>query len=70
MSQYSIEIEQDEQWRFVWEVKGLSSCYTQAKSISELMERIIEVAKWSIALQKWVLFDTKKLNLSLHLDYA
>ncbi len=70
MSDYSIEIEQDEQGRYVGEIIWLPACYTQAKTIPELMERLLEVAKWSIALQKWQLFDAKKLNLSLRMKYA
>lgn len=70
MKKYSIQIEQDEQWWYVWEIVWLPACYTQAKTIPKLMERLLEVAKWAIVIQKWSLFDLSKLSLSLRLDHA
>lgn len=41
--EYTVIIEQDEEGFYVAEVPELRSCYTQAKSLDELMSRVKEV---------------------------
>lgn len=41
--EYTVIIEQDESGYYVAEVPEIKSCYTQAKSLDELMKRIREV---------------------------
>jgi predicted RNase H-like HicB family nuclease len=41
--EFYVVIEQDEDGMFIGEVPQLRSCYTQAKSVDELMVRIREV---------------------------
>lgn len=58
---------------FVGEVVGLPACYTQAKTIPQLLERIIEVSEWSIELSKDMAKDkniSDKFTFSLKVDYA
>jgi predicted RNase H-like HicB family nuclease len=43
MSEYTVIIEQDEEGYYVAEAPELKGCYTQAKSLDELMVRIREV---------------------------
>ena len=50
--EYTVIIEQDEDGYFVAEVPELRSCYTQAKSMDELMERLREVIKLCESEQK------------------
>lgn len=45
---YTIQIQKDKHGMFVGEVVGLPTCYTQAKTIPQLLERIIEVSEWSV----------------------
>ena len=40
--EYTVIIEQDEAGYYVAEVPELAGCYTQAKSLDELMERVRE----------------------------
>lgn len=40
--EYTVVIEQDEAGYYVAEVPELEGCYTQAKSLDELMERVRE----------------------------
>jgi len=40
--EYTVVIEQDEAGYYVAEVPELEGCYTQAKSLDELMERVPE----------------------------
>ena len=71
---YQISIEKDENNMYVWEVVWLPACYTQAKTIPELLSRLMEVAEGSVEL----LEDLKnkkdivssKFSLSLKVDYA
>jgi predicted RNase H-like HicB family nuclease len=72
MSQYQINIEKDENGMFVGEVVGLPACYTQAKNIPELFDRLMEVSEGSLAILKDMGDEEsyKKFTLSLHLDYA
>lgn len=70
MSQdYQIQIEQDENGIYIWEIVGLPACYTQWKTISELLDRLMEVAKWSIAIQKNQAISLTS-KFSLHIEYA
>jgi predicted RNase H-like HicB family nuclease len=41
--EFTVLIEQDEDGYYIAEVPELPSCYTQARSLDELMERIREV---------------------------
>ncbi len=43
LHEYTVIIEQDEEGYYVAEVPELPSCYTQARSLDELMERVREV---------------------------
>ena len=71
MTKYQIQIEKDENWLFVGEIVWLPACYTQAKTIPELLDRLVEVTEWSVALSNDMKGDSyKKFNFSLHLDYA
>jgi len=45
MTSYQIQIEKDENGVFVGEVLGLPACYTQANSIPELFDRLMEVSE-------------------------
>lgn len=47
---YTIQIQKDKNGMFVGEVIGLPACYTQAKTIPQLLERIVEVSEWSLEL--------------------
>ena len=67
---YNISIEQDESWMYVWEVLDLPWCYTQASTMPELFDRLLEVSEWRIQLmnvKKWLL---NKFKCSLHMEYA
>lgn len=58
---------------FVGEVVGLPACYTQAKTIPQLLERIIEVSEWSMELLKdmgKIKDFSDKFTFSLKVDYA
>lgn len=72
--EYKISIEKDENDMFVWEVIWLPACYTQAKTVPELLDRLMEVAEWSLEivkdLNKKENFFGKKFNFSLKVDYA
>ena len=69
---YTINIEKDENWIFVWEVVWLPACYTQAKTIPQLLERIVEVSEWSIELLQDINNKSlkDKFTFSLKVDYA
>lgn len=68
---YDISIEQDENWMFVWEVFGLPACYTQAKTVWELFDRLLEVSRWSVELLNDLEKNkTENLKFSLNIDYA
>ena len=69
---YQIIIEKDEDWIFVWEVVWLPACYTQAKTLPELLSRLTEVTEWSINLLKdlWKKDFNKKFNFSMEIEYA
>lgn len=69
MKKYTITIEKDENGMFVWEVEWLPACYTQAKTVPELLDRLVEVTDWSLQLLNNIDTD-KKFNFSLHVDYA
>ena len=42
---YQIIIEKDENGYFIGEVVGLPACYTQAKTLPELLSRLTEVTE-------------------------
>ena len=69
---YSIHIQKDKNGIYIWEVLGLPACYTQAKTIPQLLERIVEVSEWSLQLLQDM--KAKKLSdkfvLSLNVEYA
>ena len=69
---YQIVIEKDENDCFVWEVVWLPACYTQAKTLPELLSRLTEVTEWSIDLLKdlWKNDFYKKFNFSMEIEYA
>ena len=46
--EYTVVIEQDEDGNFVAEVPQLKSCYTQARTMDELMVRIREAIALSL----------------------
>ncbi len=50
--EYAVISERDEEGYFVAEVLELRSCYTQAKSLDELMRRIREVIQLCAKEQK------------------
>lgn len=50
--EYTVVIEQDKDGYFVAEVPALKSCYTQARSMDELMERLREVIELCESEQK------------------
>ncbi|MEN6625790.1 MAG: type II toxin-antitoxin system HicB family antitoxin [Candidatus Sumerlaeia bacterium] len=50
--EYTVIIEQDQDGYLVAEVPALKSCYTQARSMDELMKRLKEVIKLCEAEQK------------------
>lgn len=45
---YTIQIQEDKHGIFVGEVVGMSACYTQAKTIPQLLKRIIKLWEWSV----------------------
>lgn len=70
---YTIHIEKDENGMFVGEVVGMPACYTQAKTIPQLLERIIEVSEWSMELlqeMKHSKVSADVFTLSLNVEYA
>lgn len=69
MAEYTITIQKDESGIYIWEVVGLKSCYTQAKTIPELLERIVEVSEWAIKLNKKSDLH-KQFRFSLNMEYA
>lgn len=50
--EYTVIIEQDEDGFFVAEVPALKSCYTQARSMDDLMKRLREVIELCESEQK------------------
>ncbi len=70
-NEYSISIDRDENNVYIWEIRGLPACYTQAKTIPELLSRMVEVSEWSVEILKNLdLENSKKFNVSLQIDYA
>ena len=68
---HSIDVTQDENGIFVWEITELPACYTQGKTIPELMQRMIEVSKGSIAILKKIKENNyTNMRLSLLIEYA
>jgi len=51
-NQYKVIIERDEDGYFVASVPSLPGCYTQAKTIPELMDRIREVIQLCLEVAK------------------
>jgi predicted RNase H-like HicB family nuclease len=69
--EYKIDITQDENGIFIWEIKNLPACYTQWSTISELMERMVEVSQWSIELLNSIKNNQyRSFNISMMVDYA
>ena len=70
---YQISIDRDENNIFVGEIVWLPACYTQAKTIPELLSRMVEVIDGSVELLNDINlknnFNTK-FNVSLEIDYA
>ena len=69
---YQIIIEKDENGYFIGEVVGLPACYTQAKTLPELLSRLTEVTEWSLNLMN-DLSDynaLKKFNFAMEIEYA
>jgi len=69
---YQILIEKDENGYFVGEVLWLPACYTQAKTLPELLSRLTEVTEWSINLMN-DLSDyqaVKRFNFAMEIEYA
>ena len=69
---YQILIEKDENGYFVGEVLWLPACYTQAKTLPELLYRLTEVTEWSINLIN-DLSDyqaLKRFNFAMEIEYA
>ena len=54
--EFNIVIEQDEDGYYIASVPELSGCHTQAKSLDELHERIVE------AIQLYIEVDKEKLE--------
>jgi predicted RNase H-like HicB family nuclease len=52
LRQFTVVIEQDEDGYYVASVPSLHSCYTQARTLDELMPRIREVIALCLAEQK------------------
>ncbi|HOG15266.1 MAG TPA: type II toxin-antitoxin system HicB family antitoxin [Candidatus Absconditabacterales bacterium] len=69
---YQIVIERDENNYFVGEVVGLLACYTQAKTVPELLSRLLEVTEGSIDLVRDIQGkdSLQKFNLSMKIEYA
>lgn len=69
---YQIHIEKDENNIYVWEVVWLPACYTQAKTLSVLFDRLAEVTEWSVDLMKDMEWKniSKMFNLSMEIEYA
>lgn len=69
---YSLHIEKDEQGMFVGEIEDLPACYTQAKTLPLLLERMIEVSEWSILLMHDLQHASspKQFSVSLDIQYA
>lgn len=58
----SVIIEKDESGYFVGTVPSLRSCYTQAKTLPELYERLQEVASLSMEVEKMLFKKSIKPN--------
>ena len=52
LHEYTVIIEQDEEGWYVAEVPELKSCYTQARSLDELMSRVREAIALCLEVQK------------------
>ncbi|MBM4177228.1 type II toxin-antitoxin system HicB family antitoxin [Candidatus Gribaldobacteria bacterium] len=48
----SVVIEKDENGKFIGKVPALRSCYTQAKTLNELYERLKEVVALCLEVEK------------------
>lgn len=69
---YQIMIEKDENNYFVWEVVWLPACYTQAKTLPELLSRLLEVTEWSVDLVRDIKWkdSLQKFNLFMKIEYV
>jgi predicted RNase H-like HicB family nuclease len=56
-------IEQDEDGLYVGSIPSLRSCYTQAKTLSELYKRLEEVAELSMEIEKQFFKKEYKSNV-------
>jgi predicted RNase H-like HicB family nuclease len=57
---FTVLIEQDESGSYVATVPALKSCYTQADTIPELMEKIQEAIKLCLEVEKEIPLYTSK----------
>ncbi len=60
--QLPVIIEKDESGYFVGTVPSLRSCYTQAKTLGELYERLQEVVSLSVEVEKTLFKKSIKPN--------
>ena len=69
---YQIMVERDENNYFVWEVIWLPACYTQAKTLPELLSRLAEVTEWSVNLMNDLsdYNELKRFNFAIEIEYA
>ncbi|HMT00806.1 MAG TPA: type II toxin-antitoxin system HicB family antitoxin [Candidatus Absconditabacterales bacterium] len=70
MKKYQIEIEKDENGMYIGEVIGLPACYTQASSIPELLNRLVEVSEGSLELLRELSSQKTTFKVSLNVEYA
>lgn len=71
MSQLPITIEQDEDGMLIAEVIWLPACYTQAPTMSLLLERLAEVTQGSMQLaQDLKQSKFKNIRFNLQVEYA
>lgn len=59
---FPVIIEKDTSGMFIGSVPALKSCYTQAKTLPELYERLQEVVSLCIDVEKEYSFDDIKQN--------
>lgn len=60
--QFKVVIEQDEDGYFVASVPALPGCYTQAKTISQLMHRVKDAIRLCVSVSKNDLVYRKKVE--------